>query len=279
MKIHSTDILAEGFNFLEGPRWRDGELWMAEFGANNVIAVNADGVRRVIAHLPEMPSGIGFLPNGTPLIVSMLDRRLMKIVDGAVKEHADLSELSPMLNDMVVDSKGRAYIGNVGYNLFDGVQPNTPGSVIMVQPDGAAAVVADGLMCPNGLAITGDGQLVVAESAGNRLSFYPIRQDGTLGEQSGVWDVGGLPDGICVDVENGVWVSLAFNNSFDRVLDGKVVERVEIAQGLAVACQLGGEDGKTLFCLTFNGEQQEIGKKVAARLETVRVDVAGAGSP
>ena len=280
MIARTTEVIADGFTFLEAPRWRAGELWMAEVGTDNVVVLSQDGGRRTVSHVPGMPSGIGFLPDGTPLVVSLRERRIMKIAGDALEVHADLSDISPFLNDMVVDRRGRAYVGDMGYDvLASGPQPDKTGNIILVQPDGAASFVAGGIRSPNGCAITSDGQLVMAESLGNRFSLFPIHADGALGERTESVALDGIPDGICIDIEDGVWVALYDKDRFVRVLGGKVVETAETPGRRAIACQLGGDDGKTLFCTTYEGEQSEIGRNIAGRVEVVRVDVAGAGSP
>src|SRR5260221_1623278 len=153
--MKSTRVLADGFKFLEGPRWRDGELWMAEIGAGEVVAITAEGKRRSIVTVPGTPSGIGFLPDGTPLVVSVRERRLMRIKGDKLEQHADLSRMSPFLNDMVVDRQGRAYVGNFGFDVLKG-EASKPGSVILVQPDGKASEVARDLNGPNGSVVTSD---------------------------------------------------------------------------------------------------------------------------
>jgi sugar lactone lactonase YvrE len=175
-----TRVLAAGFTFLEGPRWRDGELWMAEIGTGDVVTITADGARRTVVHVPGTPSGMGFLPDGTPIVVSIRERRLMRIKGTVLEEHADLSAISPFLNDMVVDRQGRAYVGNFGYDVLAD-EPAKPGSVVLVEPDGRVREVAQGLKGPNGSVVTADGRLVVAESFAGRLLSFPIKADGSLG--------------------------------------------------------------------------------------------------
>jgi sugar lactone lactonase YvrE len=202
----------------------------------------------------------------------------MRINGNKLEEHADLSKLSPFLNDMVVDRQGRAYVGDFGFDVLKG-EPAKRGSIILVQLDGRASVVARDLKSPNGSMVTPDGRLIVGESGANRLVSYPIKPDGTLGDMAIDAVLEGSPDGSCLDVEGGVWAALFDKNRFDRVLDGKVVETVETPGRHAVACQLGGADGRTLFCLTYKGELKDIGKAPTAQVEVVAVDVAGAGSP
>jgi sugar lactone lactonase YvrE len=278
MTTRNAQVLVGGFTFLEGPRWRNGELWMAEIGTGDVVIVTPEGRRRTVVHVPGTASGLGFLPNGTPIVVSIRERRLMRINGSTIEEHADLSALSPFLNDMVVDRQGRAYVGNFGFDVLKG-EAVRPGSIVLVQPNGQAAVVARGLNGPNGSVVTADGRLIVAESFANRLLSFPINPDGTLGEQSTHIVLEGAPDGICLDVEGGIWVALFDKNRFDRVLDGKVVETIDTPDRHAVACQLGGADGRTLFCLTYAGALDDIGKALTAQVEIAVVDAAGAGSP
>ena len=88
----------------------------------------------------------------------MTDRRLLRLDPDGLVEVADLSELAPFhCNDMVVDSHGRAYIGNFGFDLDAGDEP-TGTTLVCVEPDGEAWVVVEQLLFPNGLVITDRGQ-------------------------------------------------------------------------------------------------------------------------
>ena len=119
MKELSTTVFADDFVFLEGPRWRGDRLWLSDMHGHTVYTLDMDGKREKVVDVPGQPSGLGFLPDGTPLIVSMHDRKLMKLVNGKLELHADLSEICPYeINDMVVDKKGNAYIGNIGFDIF-----------------------------------------------------------------------------------------------------------------------------------------------------------------
>jgi sugar lactone lactonase YvrE len=251
---------------------------MAEVGTEEVVVLTMEGECRKIVDVPGTPCGMGFLPDGTPLVLSLRERRLWRIIGNELEEHADLSTMSPFLNDMVVDHEGRAYVGDTGYDVLTDKNAK-PGTIILVQPDGRASVVAEGLHSPNGCVITGDGRLVMAESLANRLASYPINPDGTLGDRPTLIELDGIPDGICLDAEGGIWVALFDKDRFDRVLDGKVVDTVETPGRRAIACQLGGPDGRTLFCLTYEGQHEDIGKTRTTRVETTVVDVQTGGSP
>jgi sugar lactone lactonase YvrE len=271
-------VLADGFNFLEGPRWRDGALWMADVSAGVVVRLTPDGRRETVVEVPGDPSGLGFLPDGTPIVVSIHGRSLHRIVGGRLEPHADLSPLvSSPINDMVVDRHGRAYVGCMGFNFFAG-EAAKPGSILVVEPDGAARVAAEELNFPNGMVITSTGRLAVGESFANRLTSFAIAPDGALSDRRLELDLGGTPDGICLDIEDGIWIAL-LEQGFVRVKGGQIVERIATVGARAIACQLGGEDMRTLFGLTFKGGVDEIGKVPGSAVETARVDVAGAGSP
>jgi sugar lactone lactonase YvrE len=276
-------VLLEGLVFGEGPRWRDGRLWLSDMHAGFVLALDSKGRAETIARVPARPSGLGWLPDGRLLVVSMHDRKLLRLDPGGLVVHADLAPLvSGDPNDMVVDDRGRAYVGNFGYDMLGGGRP-APANLVLVAPDGSARVVAEDLSFPNGTVITEDRRtLVVAESFGARLTAFRIAPDGSLAERRLFADLGGrTPDGICIDAEGCVWASCFGQDEFVRVRDGgEIVERVDVAGRRAVACALGGEGRLTLFLLTAETSIEDLAQsKSRAKVETVRVDVPGAGIP
>jgi sugar lactone lactonase YvrE len=283
MAGQKLELFVDGFTFLEGPRWREGLLWMSDVNGKKVYTVDSRGNRTVMADVPERPSGLGFLPDGTPIVVSMKDRSLKFIKHGQLELHADVSSLvRGEINDMVVDSKGNAYVGSMGYDLFAGEQFK-PGALVLVKADGQAKEVATGLHFPNGPVVTTDGKtLIVAESWGKRLTAFNIDPDGTLSGQRVFANLGDYtPDGITLDEEGCVWLAAFANDCYVRVRDGgEITDVIGLEGRRAIACTLGGEDMKTLYCLTFNGTMKDIGKgKKASQVETVKVAVAGTGSP
>ncbi len=283
MNKHQTKMLADGFVFLEGPRWHGGKLWFSDMWAFKVFTLSESGQRDVVCEVPQRPSGIGFLPDGTPLIVSMADRKLMKLVHGKLVLHADLSPYAGGdVNDTVTDAQGRTYAGNFGYDLFNGAA-QAPADLVLVEPSGAVRVVAKGLDFPNGSVIKDNGRtLVVSESWGGRLTAFDIALDGSLSNRrvyAALPDR--IPDGICLDAAGGIWVSSFNSGEFLRVLDGgEITDVVTCGDKRAVACQLGGADGKTLFCLTYDGQIEDLhSQKAAGAVETVRVSIGAGGSP
>lgn len=284
MAQRSPRVLLDGLVFPEGPRWHEGRLWFSDMHAYEVVAVDLEGRRETIVEVPNQPSGLGWLPDGRLLVVSMTDRKLLRLDPGGLAVHADLSDLAPFhCNDMVVDAQGRAYVGNFGFNTFAGEEPRAT-CLIMVSPDGEARVVADGLLFPNGTVITPDGgTLIVAESRGRRLTAFAVSPDGLLSNPR-VWaqlDV--PPDGICLDAEGCIWVAVPTNpGGFIRVTEGgEIKERIDLADRGGFACMLGGADRRTLFLLeAFTSRPDAMRERRGnGRIRVVEVDVPGTGLP
>jgi sugar lactone lactonase YvrE len=253
METTASEMLVGGLTFPEGVRWHDGALWFSDMHAHTVQRLVPGGAAEVVAEVPECPSGIGFLPDGTPLVVSMHDRRLLRLGDEGPREHADLSTLAPWhTNDMHVDGHGRAYVGNFGDDSAP-PDPPSPTVLLLVEPDGEARVVAEDLWFPNGIAISPDGTtLVVAEtrSVPGKLTAFDVAADGSLsGRRTLAEFEGGFPDGIAIDAEGGVWIAFPFGNELVRVdVGGQIDQRLPFPSPYAVA--LGGPGGRDLFVAT-----------------------------
>jgi sugar lactone lactonase YvrE len=268
--------------FTEGPRWHEGKLFFSDMHAHKVMSVDLEGKAQTIVEVPMWPSGLGWLPDGRMLIVSMTDRKLLRLDPDGLKTHADLDTLASFYcNDMVVDGKGRAYVGNFGYDLLSG-EPQKPAELILVNPDGSARVAADGFDFPNGTVISPDGKtLVVGESMGHRLTAFNIQSDGSLTNRRPFADLGeAVPDGIALDAEGAIWVASPMSKELLRVRDGgAVAERLKF-DTMPIACALGGPDRRTLFMLTSDSiNPDECRAKKASKIWIKEVAVAGAGWP
>lgn len=285
----TTRPFLTGLRFGEGPRWHDGRLWFSDFYQHAVFAVSEDGKLERIIEVPQQPSGLGWLPDGRLLVVSMLDRKLLRREpDGAPVPHADLWKLAPFhCNDMVVDRAGRAYVGNFGFDLQawrDGRGPEpSPTVLIRVDPDGVASIAARDLLFPNGTVITPDGRtLIVGETFANRLTAFDVASDGSLSNRR-VWadldSIGVRPDGICLDAEGAIWVSNPAAPEVVRVAEGgKLLERITTTQP-TFACMLGGRDRRTLFVMTAPDSGRSRTEESKGAIEVASVDVPGAGLP
>jgi sugar lactone lactonase YvrE len=271
-----------GLSFPEAPRWRDGRLYFSDLYTKRVMATDPDGRAETIVEVPNQPSGLGWRTGGTMLIVSMLDRKLMGFTTGKLSVLADLSKLATgHCNDMVVDSDGRAYVGNFGYDRHRGEMPRTT-CIVRVDTDNKVTKVADNLAFPNGSIITPDGRtMIVAETGAQRLTAFEIESNGMLGKRRLFAEIRGcMPDGICLDAEGGVWVAGAGSRRLLRVLEGgKITHDLELSPRAAYACMLGGIDRKTLFVLTNTNSGPSMAAKRDGRIEVMRVDVPGVGWP
>jgi sugar lactone lactonase YvrE len=290
--------LISGLSFTECPRWHDGRLYFSDFYTRRVLAVALDGTQEIVAEVPGQPSGLGFLPDGRMLIVSMRDRKIMlREHDASLVEYADLWNLAPWyLNVMLVDDKGRAWVGNFGFDLMGGAKVTTT-NLICVDPDSSAKVAAEGLGFPNGMVLTPNGNtLIVAETLMNRLTAFDLasgvlggrRTWAAFGDPSTSSDFAPLfsqldvaPDGICLDAEGAIWVADAKNSCCLRVAEGGDILEHLSTDGLGVfACMLGGADGRTLFLSvapTFH--EAEASANHRAEIWMTDVDVPGAGLP
>ena len=246
-----VQILATGLLLGESPRWHDGRLWFADWGAQELIAIDLAGTREVIGRVPSFPFSFDWLPDRQLLIVSARDRLLLRReADGRQVTYADLSRLSDHpWNEIVVDGRGNAYVNNIGFRFPGG--EFAPGIVALVTPDGSARQVADGVTFPNGMVVTPDNAtLILAESYGKKLTAFDIAADGSLSNRR-IWAdlAGGAPDGICLDAEMAVWYSDVPNKRCVRVREGgQVLQTIDLDRG-CFACMLGGASGTTLFLL------------------------------
>ncbi len=278
-----TTTITSGLCFGEGPRWRDGKLWFSDMHGRTVYTVDIEGNREAIVTLDDDdPSGLGWLPDGRLLIVSM-QRRTLLVWDGeTLSDFCDLSHLASYhCNDMVTDDKGRSYVGNFGFDLHTGSKPNFA-ELVMVTPEGEAHVVATQLKFPNGTVITPDGKtLIVGESTGARLTAFDIEEDGFLTNRRSWAEMAeGVPDGICLDEAGGIWVASPGSHAVYRIVEGgEVTDKIDIEKQ-AFACMLGGEDRKTLFILTSGSSAPDKCKELKnAAVEIERVEYAGVGCP
>jgi sugar lactone lactonase YvrE len=290
--------VVDGMTFTECPRWRDGRLWFADFYTYRVLSVVPGGEPEEVASVPQQPSGLGWLPDGRMLVVSMRDRKVLRQESsGELVEHADLSGIATgHVNDMVVAPSGIAYVGNFGFDLMAG-SPFMATPLARVDPDGSVSVASEPLRFPNGSAITPDGAtLVISESFGNRMSAFDIAADGSLGPRrdwaalgppptsddpaEGLAEVAFTPDGMCLDADGAVWVADAGGNRVLRLAEGgEILEEIATGEG-CFACMLGGDDGRTLF-ICVAPDFHEDARKAApeARIVATTVEVAHAGTP
>ena len=279
---HDTKILLDGLLFPEGPRWHAEKLWFSDMQGLHVMTVDLNGNTEKIVEIKASPSGLGWLPDGRLLVVSMIDRRLLRLDPIGLVEIADLNDLASFhCNDMVVDKVGRAYIGNFGFDLAANA-PVEPAEIVLVTPDGTASVVAEELYFPNGTVITPDDRtLIVAETWGHCLTAFDIESDGSLKNRR-TWAnlKDAYPDGICLDGEGAIWVAAPYPAEVMRVQEGgNITHRLNVTTK-PYACMLGGPERRTLFvCTAGSSNPDEVLANPNGKIEIVEVEIPGAGRP
>ncbi|WP_367103591.1 SMP-30/gluconolactonase/LRE family protein [uncultured Psychrobacter sp.] len=299
MSKRELHVVVDSLHYLEGPRWYKNALWFVDFYTEGVYRVNNDGVAEKMVHIENQPSGLGWLPDGRMLVVSMKDRKVMRLEDnGELVVHADIWEhCGGHANDMVVAPNGNAYVGNFGFDLMGGADHENTG-LVLVRPDGSSQVVAEGLSFPNGMVISANQKtLIVNELFGNRISQFDILDDGTLGKRRDFASFGALgdepnlglrienakilPDGLALDSEGAVWIADTLNQRALRIKEGgEILETIDTAPDGIFAVALGGIDGKTLFmCAAPDWDEASRKAETKGRMLATEVKVGHASTP
>ena len=270
--------IAEGLVFPESPRWHGGRLWLSDLISRQVLTISANGEVTVRVQFDDNPSGLGFLPGGDALVALMRTRRVMRISDTGVSVHAALSSVpGRRLNDMYTDGQGVCYLDNLQSSSRD-ESDHRQDSLIRVDPAGRSSLAAAGLTRPNGITGTADGrQVIVAETSAHRLTRFRVGQEGSLTDRRVFADVSPAhPDGICLDAAGNVWLGSPYTSEFLHVGDdGTVLDRIPVPGEWAVACTLGGPDGRTLYLVTARTTREAVQRRGESEgfVAVVKVDV------
>ena len=302
--------LTGGLYFGEGPRWHENKLWFSDFYSHKVMTLDENNSLETVCDVPSQPSGLGWLPNGDLLIVSMLDRKILKFSEGSISVHADLSEyVAHKCNDMVVGRDGTAYVGNFG--MGDAGESLNSTHLMIIKSDGTVLKGPDNLLFPNGTVITEDGKnLIVAETLGAKLTSFDIEDNGELTNRK-LWartsplfslliikslsslgfDLSKIdfskysknlhvPDGICLDEKNGIWIASPTTKAVVRIeKGGNITDKINTPKG-AFACMLGGKERKTLYVIISNSsDPEEAQASPEGEIHSIEVEIPGVGKP
>jgi sugar lactone lactonase YvrE len=276
-------VALDGGRYFEGPRWHAVRLWFVDCMARTLLSLGPTGeCEQHAAFADDTPCGLGILPDGSLIVLTMFRKRLLKYADGQLSLYADLSQIATgTIDDMIVDGLGRCYVGDLGFDLPPPADRGAAGRIILVMPNGGMRIVADGLRFPNGIAVSADhSRLVVAEMDGECLSEFKIEADGGLSSRRRFGSIKD-PDGICLDCDDAVWVASFNEDAFIRLdREGREQQRIEVPGHRAVACVLGGPERRTLFCLSAVTSPDELKqRKSSARIDVIDVRHPGAGYP
>lgn len=287
----TTETVKTGLYFGEGPRWHDGKWYYSDFYSNTVNWIDPQGDSGIVTTVKNQPSGLGWLPSGEMVIVSMIDMKVLRLEpDGSLAQHADLSDIATFWsNDMCVDDQGNCYVGDFGFDLDDLLREQGQAALVtppgppktnlaLVRPDGTAMVAARDMAFPNGAVITSDSTLVVAETMAGKLTAFDRAPDGSLSNRR-VWadlsDQWIFPDGIAIDENDHIWVANAIGDSATRVAEGGAVTGIVHTSQHCYAVALGGPNGDQLLCVTnHTSDRYVVSKQATGKLEVATVDVA-----
>lgn len=278
-------IVAAGFAFAENPRWHKGRLYFADIHGGRVCALAQNGEVETIVVPPDSPSGIGFMPDGSLLVVAVHELKIMRWQNGILSTHADFSHLARVgLNDMLVDPTGRAYVVQYGFDWRKGETP-VAAALLTVDAQGRIGIAAEGFESGNGMGLSEDGRIFyIAESGGCRISTFDRDTLGRLTNRRVLVQLPDryYPDGICLDSEGGVWIACCFGPGVLRVdRHGQATHLVPMPEGRTpFACVFGGPDRRTLYICTAATEEPEKARALlTSRIEAIDVGFAGAGLP
>lgn len=272
-----------GIGFGEGPRWHEGSLWLSDIVGRQVLRVDAGGRTEVVVATPGEPSGLGWLPDGTLLVVQMDEHEVWAWQAGQLRRYSGTAPMSrAKLNDMVVDRHGRAWVSNLGFDYER--EPVRTTNLVCIDPGGRARIAARDIWCPNGLAIAEDGEILfVGQSASAQVLEFAIGTGGSLENRRvfGTLPEGAVSDGICVDGDQALWIASPTTREFLRMeRGGRITHRVPTGERHAIACVLGGPGRRTLYCVTAATMSLRAAHGTRdGRVERVQAPVPGAGVP
>ena len=228
--VSEPSVLLDGLAMVESPRWHDDRLWFANWGTEEIVAVDLDGQSEVVGHGPPgLGWSIDWLPDGHLLVTGQ--ELMRRETDGSMVRHADLRPITEYgWNEIVVDGRGNIYVNSLGFDFGAGEEPTT-GIIALITPDGSARQVADGIQFPNGMTVTPDNStLIISESFAGRLTAFDIAEDGTLLNRR-AWAIGVGPDGICMDADGAIWTSSSDTRTHTGRDDSPDGEAIRVHEG------------------------------------------------
>ncbi len=209
--------MLDGLGFPEALRWREGALWFSDMFRSRVVRWVPGSEPSVVLDAagggPTVPGGLGWLPDGSLLVVDCTERRVLRLHDGVVSVHAELSAvMTHSANDMHVDPDGTAWVGGYGFDP-ENDEP-VPSPLVRVAPDGTLSTTASVFVFPNGCERDSTGALLVAETFADRVSL--MSPDDSVTHRA-LFNPGSGPDGLSIAPDGTLYVALAFAGALARL--------------------------------------------------------------
>lgn len=262
----------------EGPVWfaETEQLRFVDMLAGSILTIDASGT--LVDRLSVGTVAAAFRPRVDGGLVIAVERGFALLSpEGDLTTLPEIwSDPTVRMNDGACDSRGRFLCGTMAYDAAEG-----RGALHRLELDGSTTTVLENLTISNGLAFTADGaSAVFVDSATQQVRRYRMPDDdGPWREYEVIVDIDpaiGTPDGLCVDVEGGIWVALWNGSAVHRYSpDGELTDIVTLPPSHVTACILGGPDGRTLYITTSAHELDREEQPDAGAVFTARVRVAG----
>lgn len=288
-EAHELELLFDQGIFCESPRWREGAIWFSDIGGDKVWRIEINGNASPVLSSVKGPSGLGWTQGGDMLVTSLHDHTIYRMdKDDVARAFCGPDAHGTSGTNDMATLGNRSYVSCAGrvYQMGDSWEAMAApvGKVLLIDHDsGACRTVADHYRMPNGIAFTPDGKsLVFSELFASRLLRFDIDMDGSLSNESTYAKLDGHADGIWMDAEGAVWAATSSpsGSRWDRVAPGgKVLDSIPASDGFgAVACALGGPDGRDLFLIANKTDTPDDvwNGRARSRLFRARVEVPGA---
>lgn len=261
------ETLATGYGLLEGPRTDDrNRLYFSDVRNGGVFRRNPDGKIETLIPNRKSVGGIALLESGAGIIVTGPTLALWDEKTGSLRDLFAEWNGKPLfgINDLTTDDQGSIWLGTFGcdINKFDFKSTPPPGSLFRVDPPGKVTHLWEGVEVTNGLGFSPDRKLLYhCDSTTRAVWAYDVRSDRTVGDRRKFAQMPeGMPDGMTVDAEGGVWVAMvAGPGEVVRFKpDGALDRRIKIPAKTITSVAFGGPDMRDLYVVTANNDNREL---------------------
>ncbi len=273
--------LTTGYGLVEGPVWHsDLGLLFSDVINGGVFRVSKDGAvtqqvpkRRGIGGMALHADG-GVVMGGRDIVAADINGGGMGILLAGANTEAGIG-----FNDLTTDSVGRIYVGDLGFKVFGGGEPK-PGYLHVIELDGSARVISDGIMLTNGLGFSPDGKsLYHSDARADVVRVYDVLPDGSVGPWRAFAEIapGETPDGLAVAVDGSVWVALAHGGAVAVYEpDGRLRERMPVPLPMVTSVCFGGDDLQDLYVVTGSrgGPSENCGSVFVTRAQVAGTPLA-----
>ncbi len=275
--------VATGYGLIEGPVWDPAKgLYFSDVIGGGVFLLDAqDQVtqvvpkRRGVGGMALHAAG-GLVCSGREIIHQSLSAPTSHVL-----LDAKTAPEAKGFNDLTTDHKGRVFAGSVAFNLF-AHEPMKPGNLYVIELDGRARAVSDGVLVTNGMGVSPDGRLLYHCDARRELiRVYDLADDGAVSEWRCFAHMGQgkVPDGLKVASDGSVWVADARGGRIAVFgADGQHRRDVPVPLPMVTSLCFGGADLRDLYVVTGSrgGPSERCGTVYRMRVDTAGLALAPA---